>query len=71
MSEDDCNLFEQYLQTKQISNKEIILLGGQTCKELGFINKRTFVHLIPQLRKAPKHYMSLYKTLCVDELSDI
>jgi CRP-like cAMP-binding protein len=35
-------LFQQYLQLKQIAAKEIILKEGQTCKELGFINRGVF-----------------------------
>lgn len=42
LTESDCNLFEPFLQTRQIKNKDILLLEGQVCKELGFINKGTF-----------------------------
>jgi CRP/FNR family transcriptional regulator, anaerobic regulatory protein len=42
LTQDDCNLFEPFLQTKQIKSKDIFLREGQTCKELGFINNGTF-----------------------------
>lgn len=42
LSEADCALFEPALQTRQISNKEILLKEGQVCRELGFINKGIF-----------------------------
>jgi CRP/FNR family transcriptional regulator, anaerobic regulatory protein len=42
LTEADCNLFEPFLQTKQIKSKEILLQEGQTCKELGFINHGIF-----------------------------
>jgi CRP-like cAMP-binding protein len=42
LTEKDCNMFEPFLQTKQIKSKEIVLREGQICKELGFINNGTF-----------------------------
>lgn len=42
LTETDCNLFEHFLQTRQIKNKDIILREGQVCKELGFINNGAF-----------------------------
>ena len=42
LTETDCNLFEPFLQTKQIKSKDIFLREGQICKELGFINNGTF-----------------------------
>ena len=42
LTEADCNLFEPFLQIRQIKNKEIILREGQVCKELGFINHGAF-----------------------------
>jgi CRP/FNR family transcriptional regulator, anaerobic regulatory protein len=42
LTEADCNLFEPFLQTRQIKNKDIILHEGQVCKELGFINNGAF-----------------------------
>lgn len=42
LTEIDCNLFEPFLQTRQIKNKDIILHEGQVCKELGFINNGAF-----------------------------
>jgi CRP-like cAMP-binding protein len=42
LTETDCNLFEPFLQTRQIKNKDIILREGQVCKELGFINSGAF-----------------------------
>jgi CRP/FNR family transcriptional regulator, anaerobic regulatory protein len=42
LTENDCNLFEPFLQTKQINSKDIFLREGKTCMELGFINKGTF-----------------------------
>jgi CRP-like cAMP-binding protein len=42
LTETDCNLFEPFLQTRQIKNKDIILREGQVCKELGFINNGAF-----------------------------
>jgi CRP/FNR family transcriptional regulator, anaerobic regulatory protein len=42
LTEEDCTLFEKYLQTKLISAKEIVLKEGQVCTELGFINKGIF-----------------------------
>lgn len=42
LTETDCNLFEPFLQTRQIKNKDIILREGQVCKELGFIYNGVF-----------------------------
>jgi CRP/FNR family transcriptional regulator, anaerobic regulatory protein len=42
LTETDCNLFEPFLQTRQIKNKDIVLYEGQVCKELGFINNGVF-----------------------------
>lgn len=42
MSEKDCNLFETFLQTRQIKKKDVILSEGKVCKELGFINYGVF-----------------------------
>jgi CRP/FNR family transcriptional regulator, anaerobic regulatory protein len=42
LTEQDCALFEPYLTTKKIANKQIILSEEQICKELGFINKGSF-----------------------------
>lgn len=42
LTESDCNLFEPFLRTRQIKNKDIILSEGQICKELGFINYGAF-----------------------------
>ncbi len=42
LTEEDCNLFEPFLQTRQLTKKDIVLREGQVCKELGFINKGAF-----------------------------
>lgn len=42
LTEEDCRMFEPYLQTKQVKSKEIVLKEGQICRELGFINKGVF-----------------------------
>lgn len=42
LTEADCQLFEPLLQTKQISNKDIILEEGQVCKHMGFVNSGIF-----------------------------
>ena len=42
LTEKDCNLFEPYLQIKQIKKKEVLLREGQVCRELGFINHGIF-----------------------------
>ncbi|MBP6386702.1 MAG: hypothetical protein KA313_10105 [Pseudarcicella sp.] len=42
LTENDCSLFETFLQIKQIGNKSILLEEEQVCKFLGFINKGTF-----------------------------
>jgi CRP/FNR family transcriptional regulator, anaerobic regulatory protein len=42
LTEADCNLFEPFLQTRQIKSKDIVLHEGQVCKELGFINNGAF-----------------------------
>ena len=42
LTETDCNLFEPFLQTRQIKSKDIVLNEGQVCKELGFINNGAF-----------------------------
>lgn len=42
LTEADCNLFEPFLQTRQIKSKDIVLNEGQVCKELGFINNGAF-----------------------------
>jgi CRP/FNR family transcriptional regulator, anaerobic regulatory protein len=42
LTEQDCALFEPFLTTKKVENKQIILSEGQICKELGFINKGIF-----------------------------
>jgi CRP/FNR family transcriptional regulator, anaerobic regulatory protein len=42
LTESDCNLFEPFLQTKQLESKDIFLREGQVCRELGFINNGIF-----------------------------
>ena len=42
LTEEDCALFEPYLQTKQLAAKEHFLLEGKVCSEIGFINKGCF-----------------------------
>jgi CRP/FNR family transcriptional regulator, anaerobic regulatory protein len=42
LTEEDCNLFEPFLQTKEFTSKDIIVREGQVCKEIGFINKGIF-----------------------------
>jgi CRP/FNR family transcriptional regulator, anaerobic regulatory protein len=42
LTENDCNLFEPFLHTKAVNNKDILLREGQVCKELGFVNKGAF-----------------------------
>ena len=42
LTEADCELFEPFLQTKNIKAKDILLRDGQICLELGFINKGVF-----------------------------
>jgi CRP/FNR family transcriptional regulator, anaerobic regulatory protein len=42
LTENDCILFEPFLHTKQVKNKDILLREGQVCKELGFVNKGAF-----------------------------
>jgi CRP/FNR family transcriptional regulator, anaerobic regulatory protein len=42
LTEEDCALFEPHLKTKTIAARDLILFEGQTCKELGFINKGVF-----------------------------
>jgi CRP/FNR family transcriptional regulator, anaerobic regulatory protein len=42
LTETDCNLFEPFLQSKQLKDKDVFLTEGQICKDLGFINKGAF-----------------------------
>jgi CRP/FNR family transcriptional regulator, anaerobic regulatory protein len=42
LTEQDCSLFEPFLQTKSLTGKDLFLREGQTCKELGFINQGFF-----------------------------
>jgi CRP/FNR family transcriptional regulator, anaerobic regulatory protein len=42
LTENDCSLFEPFLQTIKIENKKHLLSEGQVCKYLGFINNGLF-----------------------------
>ena len=42
LTEKDCNLFEPFLQIKQVNKNDVLLREGQICKELGFINHGVF-----------------------------
>lgn len=42
LTEEDCTLFEPYLQTKTYKAKEYFLTEGKICHEIGFINKGCF-----------------------------
>lgn len=42
LTEKDCNLFESFLQVKQIKKGDVLLREGQVCRELGFINHGVF-----------------------------
>ncbi len=39
LTDDDCDLFEPYLKTKVIKEKEFFLTDGKICSEIGFVNK--------------------------------
>jgi CRP/FNR family transcriptional regulator, anaerobic regulatory protein len=42
LTEKDCLLFEPSLRTIEIENRQNLLLEGQVCREIGFINKGSF-----------------------------
>jgi CRP/FNR family transcriptional regulator len=42
LTEQDCDLLQPYLKTKQVKHKEHFLTEGKTCQEIGFINKGYF-----------------------------
>jgi len=42
LNEKDCTLFEPFLKTKHFKRKDLFLTPGQTCSEIGFINKGCF-----------------------------
>jgi CRP/FNR family transcriptional regulator, anaerobic regulatory protein len=39
LTEKDCALFEPFLKTKKITDKDYFLTEGKICQEIGFINK--------------------------------
>ncbi len=42
LTEEDCKTFEPYLTIRKVKAKENILVQGQVCKEIGFINSGAF-----------------------------
>ncbi len=42
LTEEDCSLFQPFLQTKSYKAKDIFLMEGKTCHEIGFVNKGCF-----------------------------
>ena len=42
LTEDDCSIFEPYLQSKQVKAGDLLLKQGQTCREIGMVVKGAF-----------------------------
>jgi CRP/FNR family transcriptional regulator, anaerobic regulatory protein len=42
LTEQDCDLFQPFLQTRHISAKDYFLQENKTCREIGFVNSGTF-----------------------------
>jgi CRP/FNR family transcriptional regulator len=58
LTEQDCALFEPFLTTKQIKEKDIFLSAGKVCKEIGFINSGAFrTYYLAEDREINTHFV--------------
>lgn len=42
LTQRDCALFEPFLRTKKLAEREVLLKAGNTCTEMGFVNQGCF-----------------------------